>query len=99
MKFALLCAAALLTAPAFADEVVASNGSDSVRLSNAPCSSELVLNRLKPQFRTVLRDAMTADRPYRRALAPNAAREEIRASVGGQFDERVASAFLEAMGR
>jgi HD-GYP domain-containing protein (c-di-GMP phosphodiesterase class II) len=44
-------------------------------------------------------DAMTADRPYRRALAPDAAREEIRSSAGGQFDKRVASAFLEAVGR
>ena len=44
-------------------------------------------------------DAMTADRPYRRALAPDAAREEIRSSVGRQFDKRVASAFLDAVGR
>jgi putative nucleotidyltransferase with HDIG domain len=44
-------------------------------------------------------DAMTADRPYRRALPPEAAREEIRASAGRQFDKRVVSAFLEAVGR
>jgi diguanylate cyclase (GGDEF)-like protein len=44
-------------------------------------------------------DAMTADRPYRRALPPDAARDEIRAAVGRQFDKRVASAFLEAVGR
>jgi diguanylate cyclase (GGDEF)-like protein/putative nucleotidyltransferase with HDIG domain len=44
-------------------------------------------------------DAMTADRPYRRALAPDAAREEIRSAVGRQFDKRVASAFLDAVGR
>jgi diguanylate cyclase (GGDEF)-like protein len=44
-------------------------------------------------------DAMTADRPYRRALAPDQAREEIRLAVGRQFDKRVASAFLEAVGR
>jgi diguanylate cyclase (GGDEF)-like protein len=44
-------------------------------------------------------DAMTADRPYRRALPPEAAREEIRAAGGRQFDERVASAFLDAVVR
>jgi hypothetical protein len=57
MKFALLCAAALLAAPAMADELVASNGNDQVRLSNGPCTSEEVLNRLKPQFRAALREA------------------------------------------
>jgi hypothetical protein len=57
MKFALLCAAALVAAPALADELVASNGNDQVRLSDGPCTSEQVLNRLKPQFRSVLRDA------------------------------------------
>ncbi len=43
-------------------------------------------------------DAMTADRPYRRALAPDVARAEIRSAVGRQFDSRVATAFLEAVG-
>lgn len=57
MKFALLCATALLAAPALADEMVASSGNDSVRLSDGPCTNEQVLNRLKPQFRTSLRDA------------------------------------------
>lgn len=57
MKFALLCAAALLAAPVLADELVAKNGNDSVRLSDSPCSSEQVLNRLKPQYRSELRDA------------------------------------------
>jgi len=57
MRFALLCAAALLAAPVLADELVASSGNDSVRLSSNPCSSEQVLNRLKPQFRAELRDA------------------------------------------
>ena len=60
MKFALLCAAALVAAPVLADELVAKNGNDSVRLSDSPCSSEQVLNRLKPQYRSELRDA-TAD--------------------------------------
>ena len=57
MKFALLCAAALLAAPALADELVASNGTDSVRLSDKPCSSEPVLQRLTPRFREVMREA------------------------------------------
>jgi len=57
MKFALLCAAALVAAPALADELVASNGTDSVRLSDKPCSSEQVLKRLTPRFREVMRDA------------------------------------------
>jgi hypothetical protein len=57
MRFALFCAAALLAAPALADELVASNGNDSVRLSSSPCTSEEVLNRLQPQFRAALRDA------------------------------------------
>jgi hypothetical protein len=57
MKFALLCAAALVAAPVMADELVASNGQDSVRLSDNPCSSEPVLQRLTPKFREVMRDA------------------------------------------
>lgn len=57
MKFALLCAAALLAAPAMADELVASNGQDSVRLTDKPCSSETVLQRLTPKFRELMRDA------------------------------------------
>lgn len=57
MRFALICAAALLAAPVLADELVAKNGNDSVRLSDTPCSSELVLNRLKPQYRSELRNA------------------------------------------
>jgi diguanylate cyclase (GGDEF)-like protein len=44
-------------------------------------------------------DAMTADRPYRRALPPDAARDEIRGAAGRQFDSRVASAFLDAVGK
>jgi HD-GYP domain-containing protein (c-di-GMP phosphodiesterase class II) len=44
-------------------------------------------------------DAMTADRPYRRALPPDAAYAEISSAAGRQFDSRVTSAFLEAVGR
>jgi putative nucleotidyltransferase with HDIG domain len=39
-------------------------------------------------------DAMTSNRPYRRALSFEAAREEIRACAGTQFDPRVSAAFL-----
>jgi HD-GYP domain-containing protein (c-di-GMP phosphodiesterase class II) len=42
-------------------------------------------------------DAMTRDRPYRGALPPGAALEEIRESAGAQFDERVAAAFVETV--
>jgi diguanylate cyclase (GGDEF)-like protein len=44
-------------------------------------------------------DAMTADRPYRPALAPDRAYEEIREAAGRQFDTRVATAFLDAVGK
>lgn len=57
MRFALLCVAALVAAPAFADEVVASNGNDSVRLSDSPCTSKQVLSLLDPSLRPALRDA------------------------------------------
>jgi hypothetical protein len=57
MRFALLCAAALLAAPAVADEVVASNGNDSVRLSDSPCTNAQVLSRLEPGVRAALRSA------------------------------------------
>ncbi len=40
-------------------------------------------------------DAMTSDRPYRKALPVSVAREEIRACSGTQFDPRVAAAFAE----
>ncbi|MEO7391755.1 MAG: hypothetical protein ABIU58_06245 [Ramlibacter sp.] len=57
MRFVLLCAAALVAAPAFADELVAFSGGDSFRLSDNPCTSTQVLGRLKPQFHAALRDA------------------------------------------
>jgi hypothetical protein len=57
MKFALLCAAALAAAPVLADELVASNGQDSVRLTDQPCSSEQVLQQLTPQLREMMKDA------------------------------------------
>jgi putative nucleotidyltransferase with HDIG domain len=39
-------------------------------------------------------DAMTSDRPYRKALSPDAAREEIARCAGTQFDPGCAEAFL-----
>lgn len=41
-------------------------------------------------------DAMTSDRPYRRALPAEAAVEEIDRCAGGQFDPTVAGVFLDA---
>jgi putative nucleotidyltransferase with HDIG domain len=43
-------------------------------------------------------DAMTSDRPYRRALSAETARDEIARHAGTQFDRRCAEAFL-AMSR
>ena len=57
MRYVLLCAAALATAPAFADELVASKGTDFVRLTSSPCSNEQILSKLKPQLHEALRDA------------------------------------------
>lgn len=48
MKALILCAA-LAAAPAFADDLIARQGEDSVRLGDAPCTSEQVLVRLQPQ--------------------------------------------------
>src|SRR5262249_5013122 len=48
MKSVLLLCAALAAAPAFADQLVARNGNDSVRLDDTPCTSELVLKRIEP---------------------------------------------------
>jgi len=49
MKTIVLCAA-LATAPAMAGDLVARNGGDSVRLGDAPCTSELVLGLLEPRL-------------------------------------------------
>ncbi len=43
-------------------------------------------------------EAMTADRPYRRALGEDEARAELRRGAGTQFDERVVGAFLRVLG-
>jgi diguanylate cyclase (GGDEF)-like protein len=44
-------------------------------------------------------EAMTADRVYRRALGEHAAREELIAGSGAQFDAEVVGAFLAALDR
>jgi HD-GYP domain-containing protein (c-di-GMP phosphodiesterase class II) len=42
-------------------------------------------------------DAMTHDRPYRRAMSPGGAFEQIRNGSGTQFDPSVAATFLDMM--
>ena len=42
-KFAMALCAALAFAPAFADELVAREGNDSVRLADAPCQSQVIM--------------------------------------------------------
>ncbi len=44
-------------------------------------------------------EAMTADRPYRRALGADEARAELRRGAGAQFDVRVVEAFLRVLDR
>ncbi len=60
MRFALLCAAALVAAPALADEVIASNGADSVRLSDSQCTNTKVLDLVTPPVREKLRSAVAS---------------------------------------
>ena len=52
MKAVVFCAVlASAMAPALAQELVARDGDDSVRLADAPCKSETVLSRLEPHIR------------------------------------------------
>lgn len=44
-------------------------------------------------------DAMTSDRPYRRALSVEEAYAELRSNVGSQFDSRVVAAFIATHSR
>jgi hypothetical protein len=56
MRVVLLCAA-LATAPAFAQNLVARQGSDSVRLGDGPCTIQQVLGKLQPQQQKQYRSA------------------------------------------
>lgn len=56
MRFALLCAA-LVVAPAFANDMVAYSGRDSIHLSDTPCSNEQVLGQLPRQMHAHFRAA------------------------------------------
>ena len=58
MRFVLLCGAALAAAPAMSQDLVARQGNDTVRLADAPCTSEQVLSRLKPELRAQFRAAL-----------------------------------------
>jgi HD-GYP domain-containing protein (c-di-GMP phosphodiesterase class II) len=40
-------------------------------------------------------DAMTSDRPYRRAMSPEAAVAELRRTAGSQFDPTLVAIFVE----
>lgn len=44
-------------------------------------------------------DAMTTDRPYRKAMPVDAAIEELKRNCGNQFDPRIVSAFLRVLSR
>ncbi len=44
-------------------------------------------------------EAMTSDRPYRSELTPAAAREQLLAGAGTQFDSGVVEALLRALDR
>ena len=57
MKTVLICAALVATTSAFAQDLVARQGNDSVRLGDKPCASELVLGRLQPQQKEEYRQA------------------------------------------
>lgn len=41
-------------------------------------------------------DAMTSDRPYRRAMTPEKAREELLTNSGSQFDPNIVDAFFQS---
>ena len=56
MKLAFLCAA-LVMAPAFADDLVARNGADEIRLADRPCVSAQVLTHLPPTLHSQFRAA------------------------------------------
>jgi hypothetical protein len=56
MRVVLLCAA-LAAAPVFAQDLVARQGTDSVRLADGPCTSQEVLGKLDPRLQKEYRAA------------------------------------------
>jgi HD-GYP domain-containing protein (c-di-GMP phosphodiesterase class II) len=44
-------------------------------------------------------DAMTSDRPYRKAMPVEQALRELQANAGTQFDPRIVEAFVKMIGR
>lgn len=58
MRFVLLCVAALAAAPAMAQDLVARQGNDIVRLADGPCTSEQVLARLEPALQSQFKAAL-----------------------------------------
>lgn len=57
MKPAFLCAVLLASAPAMANELVAYNGTDSIRLTEAECTNETVIRHLEPGTQSEFRAA------------------------------------------
>jgi hypothetical protein len=57
MKPILFCFVAAAAIPALAQEMVASNGKDMVRLYDTACSNDQVLSRVTPRIRALLRNA------------------------------------------
>jgi hypothetical protein len=56
MKYLFVCAA-LVAGPVLAQDLVARQGDDSVRLSEAPCTSEVVLHQLPAHVRADFKTA------------------------------------------
>ena len=44
-------------------------------------------------------DAMTSDRPYRKAMSKEKAIEELKKGAGTQFDPKVVEAFIKVLSR
>jgi hypothetical protein len=56
MRLVLLCAA-FAAAPVLANDLVARQGSDSVRLGDGPCTSQSVLGQIDPQLHSQYKSA------------------------------------------
>ena len=62
---------------------------DGLRADNIPLPSRIIA--VADAF-----DAMTSDRPYRRAMTPQLAYAELRRCAGSQFDEKIVDIFINA---